>query len=150
MLSEWDRRYSRENQQAILFELAMDELASRAWDELDAEGGRRVYHPSSTALAELLADSSSVWWDDRRTPARETRDSILGHSLRAAFSRATERYGEPESGGWRWDRVRTMRIHHLLRIPALSASGGPKRRRHGYREPDDCKRDARRQLAHGR
>jgi penicillin amidase len=125
MLSEWDRRYSRENQQAILFELAMDELASRAWDELDTEAGRRVYHPSSTVLAELLADSMSVWWDDRTTPVQETRDSILVQSLEAAFSRATERYGEPESGGWRWDRVRTMQIHHLLRIPALSALAIP-------------------------
>ena len=125
MLSEWDRRYSRQSEQAILFELAMDELASRAWDELDAEGGQRIFTPSSTALAELLADSSSVWWDDRRTPARETRDSILGQSLRAAFNKATERYGEPDAGGWRWDRVRTMRIHHLLRIPALSALAVP-------------------------
>jgi len=125
ILSAWDRRYPRESQQAILFELAMDELAERVWDELDTEAGQRIYDPSSATLAELLADSLSVWWDDRHTPARETRDSILRQSLRAAFGIATERYGEPDAGGWRWDRVRTMRIHHLLRIPALSALAVP-------------------------
>ena len=34
-------------------------------------------------------------------------------------------YGPPESGGWRWDRVRHANILHLLRIPALSALGLP-------------------------
>ncbi len=124
-LAEWDRRYALDSERAILFELAMDELAERVWDELGNETGRRVYTPSSAALAALLHDSASVWWDDRRTVARETRDSILAQSLRGALQTATERYGDPAGDGWRWDRVRTMRIHHLLRIPALSALNVP-------------------------
>ena len=103
----------------------MDELTERVWDELGNDSGRRVHTPSSATLAALLHDSASVWWDDRHTVARETRDSILVQSLRGALRTATERYGDPAGGGWRWDRVRTMRIHHLLRIPALSALNVP-------------------------
>jgi penicillin amidase len=120
-LAEWDRKYGLDSEHAILFELAMDELTERTWDELETEAGRPVYTPSSAALAALLQDSLSVWWDDQRTAVRETREVILAQSLRGALQTATERYGDPEEGGWRWGRVRTMRIYHLLRIPALSA-----------------------------
>ncbi|NNG17223.1 MAG: penicillin acylase family protein [Gemmatimonadales bacterium] len=124
-LAEWDRRYGLDSERAILFELAMDELTVRTWDELENEAGRRIYTPSSAALTALLQDSVSLWWDDQRTAVRETRDSILAQSLRGALQSATERYGDPEEGGWRWSRVRTMRIYHLLRIPALSALDVP-------------------------
>ncbi|MFL5607369.1 MAG: penicillin acylase family protein, partial [Gemmatimonadaceae bacterium] len=34
LLSQWDRRYTRDNRRAVLFEGAMQELVSRTWDEL--------------------------------------------------------------------------------------------------------------------
>jgi len=121
MLAEWDRRYTRSTTQAVVFELAMEEVAARVWDEMDDASGERVFTPSSTVLAALMTDSASIWWDDRGTPMMENRDSILAQSLRAAVRTATNRYGDAASGAWRWDRVRTMHVNHLLRIPALSA-----------------------------
>jgi penicillin amidase len=32
LLAGWDRRYTRENTRAVLFEVAMDELSRRTWD----------------------------------------------------------------------------------------------------------------------
>jgi penicillin G amidase len=100
-----------------LFEAAMAELQRRAWHRL---GGAR---PEETVLAELLEDSTSAWWE---TP----RDTVLAASLGAALDTVKHRYGPPESGGWRWDRVRTANIYHLLGIPAFSrpklgVPGGP-------------------------
>ena len=82
-------------------------------------------------LAELLSDSGSVWWDDRRTSEKvETRDDILAASLLAALDSTRARYGEPNGNGWQWDRIRKANIWHLLRLPSLSAlalpvQGGP-------------------------
>jgi penicillin amidase len=117
LLAQWDRQYTRSNQRAVLFEVAMRELARRAWHRL---GEAR---PDETTLAQLLEDSTSVWWD-------VPRDSVLAVSLSAALDSARRRYGPPDSGGWRWDRVRTANIYHLLGIPALSRAkiavpGGP-------------------------
>jgi penicillin G amidase len=106
---------------------------SRTWDELLADTGkspRRVATPPSAVLAQLMADSASAWWDDRRTPGRETRDDIIAQSLVTALDRVTTRRGDPQSDEWRWDRVRFANVNHLLRLPALSAleipvQGGP-------------------------
>ena len=124
LLGEWDRRYTRDSKRAVLFEAAFRELIDRTWDEL-AAGTGRVVTPSSPVLAQLLADSSSVWWDDRRTPRRESRDDILAASLVAAFDATRSRFGDPAKNGWTWSRSRRANIWHLLRLGSLSALNVP-------------------------
>jgi penicillin amidase len=132
LLSEWDRRYTRDNERAVLFERTMSERAARTWDELRPSGSaERVWTPPSSTLYRLLADSGSAWWDDRSTAnTRERRDDIVTASLRAALTKTIDAHGDPAAGGWRWSRVQQANIYHLLRIPALSAldlpvQGGP-------------------------
>jgi penicillin amidase len=132
LLAEWDRRYTKDNTRAVLFEEAMRNLVNRTWDELATEpsGTRRVTTPSTAILAELLSDSASVWWDDRSTPEVETRDDILAASLAAALQTVRGKYGDAKGDNWRWDHIRFENANHLLRLPALSAldlpvQGGP-------------------------
>ena len=134
LLGEWDRRYTRDNERAVLFEYAMQALDAATWDELAAPGdttGRRAFSPSSTVLAALLRQPSSPWWDDHRTPSVvETRDQILAASLAAGYRRLVAEHGPPDQGGWRWGKVRHQNIWHLLRMRSLSAldipvQGGP-------------------------
>ncbi len=136
LLSQWDRRYTKDNRRAVLFEMAMDELAQRTWDELitggpKTTGGAARNLPESQVLLELMQTPSSPWWDDRRTPgAVETRDEIVASSLRAALVAARKLHGDPGSDGWLWSNVRHANIYHLAHIPALSAldipvQGGP-------------------------
>ena len=132
LLVQWDRRYTKDNRRAVLFEEAMRELANRTWDELAVDPGasRRVATPGSAVLASLMADSLSAWWDDRSTPRVEQRDDILASALAAAYLTVRGRYGDPSGDGWRWDHVRFANVNHLLRLPALSAlkipvQGGP-------------------------
>ena len=145
LLGQWDRRYPLDNTRAVLFEWAMRELAARTWDELDLSPrpvagvdpfGKpttrpdRAFAPSAAVLAELLADSASPWWDERATPARETRDDVLAQALVAALDSCREKYGAPDAGGWTWSRLRHANIRHLGRVPAFGAldlpvPGGP-------------------------
>lgn len=135
LLDGWDRRFARDDERGVLFVAAMRALTDRTWDELLAPAARgtlphRVATPSEAVLAELCDDPTSPWWDDHRTPVVEHRDDILAASLVAGYQAVRARYGAPETGGWRWDRVQHANIYHLLRIPALSAlqlppPGGP-------------------------
>lgn len=126
LLGEWDRRYTRENERAVLFERAMQALDDHLWDELAPAGepdGARAITPASAITAALLADTVSPWWDDRRTDSVETRDAVLAASLVAGYRAARTAHGDPAAGGWRWDRIRHQNIWHLLRFRSLSALG---------------------------
>jgi len=131
LLAEWDRRYTKDNRRAVLFEMAMDELASRTWDELQTQRDKNMAAkalglPESQVLLELMQAPASLWWDDRRTPdVVETRDAIIAGSLRAALATALETHGDPSGDGWLWSNVRHANIYHLAQIPALSVLGLP-------------------------
>ena len=125
LLEEWDRRYTKDNERAILFELAMNELNFRTFDELFLPDGRRLAaRPGQSVMAGLLRFPESPWWDDRRTPDRiESRDDVLAASLKAALELAKRRYGDPTAGGWRWSEVRHSNVNHILGLPSLSRRG---------------------------
>ena len=125
ILRKWDRRYTKDNRGAALFDRAMALLTRHTWDEL-----REVGYPEEMILLELLADSSSAWWDFRRTPQVERRDDALAYALLGGFGQAEMDLGAPEGDGWRWEKAHHANIFHLLRLPALSAlelpvQGGP-------------------------
>lgn len=123
LLAEWDRRYTRENTRAVLYEAAMRALGDRLWDELDpARADGAVDAPGWAVTARLLNDPASAWWDVRATTGvREDRDRLLADALAAGLQAAIARHGAPDAGGWRWDQVRYANIYHILRFPGLSA-----------------------------
>ena len=122
LLAQWDRRYTRENTRAVLYESAVRQLQNLLWDELDSLNPV----PGLAVTATLLRDSSSAWWDDHRTgQVVEDRDRLLARALSLALEETLRIRGDPDAGGWRWDRVRHANVYHLLRIPALSALGIP-------------------------
>lgn len=128
LLSEWDRRYTRENRRAVLFEAALRALPALLWDELIPAGdttARPIVQPQDQVLLELAADAGSAWWDDRRTTETETRDAILARALRVGFSRVLREHGPPDGDGWIWANAQHANIYHLLGLPALSALGLP-------------------------
>lgn len=134
LLAEWDKRYVVDNRRAALFEAAMVELGRRTWDELavatDTAGIPSIRLPEAQTLLRLAQYGESVWWDDRKTPARENRDAIFAASLVAGHAKLVKDKGPATSDAWLWSKNRHANIHHLLRIPAFSSlriplQGGP-------------------------
>ncbi len=125
LLEGWDRRYTRENEGAVLFEAALSAAASRLWDELHG-----AVQPGAGAMIALLDDPANPWWDDRSTGDIEHRDDVLATALAEGYQAVVRAHGPPEFGGWRWSAVHRIDIWHLLRLPALSrlgidVTGGP-------------------------
>ena len=131
LLGQWDRRYVRTNQRAVLFEATMRELSRRTWDELmDSDSTGSVDLPEEQTLLGLASLPSSVWWDDRRTAAREDRDGVISQSLKTAYTKLKSEKGAPDSAGWLWSNNRHANIRHLLQLKPFSAleisvQGGP-------------------------
>jgi penicillin amidase len=130
LLAGWDRQYTKSSRQAAFFELVMDQVSLRTWDELvtpgDSARGSPVNVPEQSVLLELMSDPGSVWWDNRGTrDIVETRDMILAESMRAALRQGIKSYGDPGGAKWEWSARRTANIKHLFRINSFSRLGIP-------------------------
>ncbi len=128
ILGAWDGRYTKSSTQAALFEQTISELQRRTWDELidrKSSDSAFVTMPADAILLQLMSDSSSVWWDDRRTAPKEDESAIVAQSLKAALAASTKKYGAVGSSGWKWSKIRQANIRHLLRISGLSRSDIP-------------------------
>ncbi|MEW5916407.1 MAG: penicillin acylase family protein [Gemmatimonadota bacterium] len=122
VLASWDRRYTKDNHQAVLFERTLSNVTRLLWDELEDSTGSRVATPSGDVTLALLAQPRNAWWDVRATPnAIEDRNAVLARALSAAYDSLVAQLGEPSPERWRWDRVRPARISHLLRLRGFSA-----------------------------
>lgn len=64
----------------------------------------------------------SVWFDDRTTPERETRDDIIRKSFSAAIAELKSKMG-PDAKGWAWGKVNKLKMDLIMPDPA-SARGG--------------------------
>jgi penicillin amidase len=119
LLGAWDRRYSLDNEAAVLFEAVLRALSARLWDELPSD-----ISPGSAALLALLDDPGNPWWDVRSTKGRvEQRDDVLRAALAEGYVATVRTYGPAASGGWQWSQVHRIDIWHLLHLPALSRTG---------------------------
>lgn len=120
LLREWDRRYTKDNSRAVLFEAAMQNLGRKLWDELRVDSTSQVPIPSDMITASLVSQPDNIWWDDHRTTPVETRDVLLASALEDALDSVTKQYGEPKDENWRWDHIRFANIYHLLRLAPFS------------------------------
>ena len=121
MLRDWDYRYTLSAQAPVLFEAAMKRAVANTWDELSAEPGTPpLAVPASYVYLELLRDSTSIWWDDRRTAGTiETHDALLADALSKAFDSLTVTLG-PVGLPWEWGRTGGINVHHLANLPGFS------------------------------
>ena len=127
VLRTWDRRYTRDNTGARLFETTLARVSALLWDEFAPPGkSAPAVRPSESRLLQLVRDSTSPWWDDRRTAnVREDRDALLARALTAAYDTLRADFGDPAKSPWTWGRVAPARPRHLLRLDGFSAPPTP-------------------------
>ena len=77
-------------------------------------------HLAKRAIANLIAQNNSVWWDNTTTTnATETRKDILSKSLKEAVAFLENQLGK-DLKNWHWGKVHTLEHKHPLgKIAAL-------------------------------
>jgi penicillin amidase len=103
-------------------------------DDLDAAGvepwsgawgfnGTNERQPVIEILEYLTkVDPASPWFDDVRTPQKETRDDILARSFVAAVQQLEKERGD-DMNNWRWGLTNVLRLHSITRQAALDRGG---------------------------
>ena len=84
-----------------------DELGERFFDNLLAT---RVL---DIALPRLAADADSPWWDNRNTPAKENRTSIVKAAWQASLAHLRSTAGD-NPANWQWGTLHPLTHEHPL------------------------------------
>jgi penicillin amidase len=107
LLRGWDGRAVRDSAEAALFESLRIHLIDCTFaDELGEQLLKRTRSSLVVALANIMSNPNSHWFDDIATPEVESRDEILLKALESAIEELTETLGRTMSN-WRWGDLHT-------------------------------------------
>ena len=116
LLAEWDGRHNMESiaptvSNQFLYELAKGAMA----DELGEVQFRNLSRTRAIdhALPRLAADAASPWWDNRTTPAVETRVDVVKAAWRATLSHLEITRGKSVAS-WTWGQNHTLIHNHPM------------------------------------
>jgi penicillin amidase len=114
----WDYRMERDSEAALYFALIRERIRNATFfDEFHPEGLGPGYYPHRWTVGELPADSR--WFDDVRTPERETRDDVVARAMERAVAEA-EREGYETYGDYN-----VVDLDHQFPVEALDYPEAP-------------------------
>nr|WP_311136676.1 penicillin acylase family protein [Hymenobacter cellulosilyticus] len=130
-LSRWNYFYEADAIGPSIFELWYANLVKRLWDDdfgLKATGLEMRNPSRDRTNTLLLQEPTSRWIDDRRTPAKETLETLALQSLQFATDSLTRKFGAL-GNDWRWANQKSTDILHLAQLPGfgrmdLNVGGG--------------------------
>jgi penicillin amidase len=121
-LAAWKGDYSVDSVGATLFNQFLYNLSDQTFRDELGDGlfatllSTRVI---DTALPKLAADAKSPWWNNRNSPAPESRDNTVKVAWHAAVSHLKSLYGL-NADEWTWGKAHTLTHEHPLgRQPPL-------------------------------
>jgi penicillin amidase len=93
------------------------------WDGGWGFAGSNERQPEIEVLEFLTREvPESPWFDNVRTPERESRDDVIRSSFAAAVQKLAAERG-PEVHDWRWGKTNVLRLHSLTGVAALDRGG---------------------------
>jgi penicillin amidase len=138
-LRRWDFDATPESAAPTIWTTWFDLFRKAVWqDDFDAArvdpwpggwgyAGSNERQPELEVLEFLTRENpSSPWFDDVRTPEKETRDDILARSFEAAVGQLVKERGENMSE-WKWGKRNVLKLHSLTEDPTLDRGGIPVR-----------------------
>lgn len=115
-LALWDGSHSLDRIEPSVFFQLLYELARGAMaDEMGELQFKNLLGTRALdfALPRLASDAASPWWDNRATPAVETRANTMKLVWRATIDHLRSKLGT-EPAQWAWGRAHTLTHNHPL------------------------------------
>ena len=115
-LGAWDGGYEVGKVEPTVFNQLLYELARGAMaDEMGEAQFKNLLGTRALdlALPRLATDPDSPWWDNRATPAVETRTDTMKVVWRTTIDHLQATFGK-DTSQWTWGRAHTLTHHHPL------------------------------------
>jgi penicillin amidase len=121
ILSKWDKTFSANAIGASVFDLWTSRLFTDIWNDDFGDAGSPMQYPSKDRTVELiLNEPNSKWFDNVKTPAKETLDDLVNESLKYACDSLERKFG-PIGKSWEWANLKQTNVPHLLKIPGFGS-----------------------------
>jgi penicillin amidase len=119
-LKSWNLVNSPESVGATIFENWVSTLQSCLWDdEFTTDEKVPMSRPSMDRTIQLIkSEPAARWWDDTKTPAKESMSDIVMKSLQANLDTLVKQHG-PQGPEWAWYKHKQTGVRHL--IPGMDA-----------------------------
>ncbi len=119
-LKSWNLVNSPESVGATIFENWVLTLQDCLWnDEFTADEKVPMSRPSMDRTIQLIkSEPTARWWDDTKTPTKESMSDIIMKSLQANLDSLVKHHG-PQGPEWAWYKVKQTGVRHL--IPGMDA-----------------------------
>ncbi|MCX7746680.1 MAG: penicillin acylase family protein [Clostridia bacterium] len=111
-LSKWDCQMKTDSQEAAIFSIFTYMLVNNVYKNKLSEDIFELYKNNYNlaiylSLQTLAKEKNHPLWDDKNTPAKETRDDIISKSLADALDWLEKKLGEDKSK-WKWGTLHTV------------------------------------------
>lgn len=138
-LRHWDFVATPESVATTIWSAWFKRFRDAVWDDDFAKAGVEPWsggwgfsgsnarQPEIEVLEYLTRENpTSPWFDNVRTPERETRDEIMARSFLEAIQQLVKVRG-PDLAAWKWGKTNVLRLHSLTQQTALDRGGMPVR-----------------------
>jgi penicillin amidase len=127
-LQGWDKRFDANSIAATAFSYWWHKFYELTWADEFGDDKANLEWPNDDRTEQLLLqEPASIWFDNIKTPTRETGADILQQSFVASINDLTKKAGK-FGVTWQWGRLRKFEVANLGRIPGFGsgnfASGG--------------------------
>jgi penicillin amidase len=136
LLSQWKGSHAAtDNAPAVYYVFLYKTLYKALSDEMgekDFQALVKTHSIKFTTMA-ILTNANAPWWDNTKTPEKETREDIITSAFKETVSTITEFAGtNPEN--WRWDNMHFLEFKHpvgkmipldkLFNVGPVATTGG--------------------------
>ncbi|MDJ0978930.1 MAG: penicillin acylase family protein [Erythrobacter sp.] len=123
VLQDWDHRDLADALAPTLFQEIARQLARQTFeDELGPEATQAYlsnWYVWQSRFEVMVREGTSDWFDDTRTPDKETLADLVHRAGSAALERLTQQYGADQAN-WVWGKVHAIRFQSPLRQSGLA------------------------------
>lgn len=113
LLREWDMNITKSSGAATFFNAWWGNLYEAIWADEFSNSPQKPGRDRTVKL--LLEESASPWFDDTRTPARETANDLIAQTFSYTLDSLVKNFG-PAGKSWEWGRHKASVIEHIGKV----------------------------------
>jgi len=119
LIKKWDKRYDANSVGASIFDSWWYNFYRLVWDDDFGVKGTYLKYPSIDQTEKLLlTDPNSKWFDNNKTPVKETCADMINHAFYTAVDDLVKSKGKP-GDNWQWGNVKDTYINHMAGLPGF-------------------------------